>query len=56
MKLAICVLMAVINKQWSSLEILVVIFGLSMVVVFGAGTIIVVIESTRDKLKGVVRL
>ena len=53
--LAICGVMALIKHQWTSLGILVVMFGLSLGVVFGAGTIMAIVDDAKDNLKGVIR-
>ena len=53
--LAVCSLMALVKHQWTSLRILVVMFVLSLGVVFGAGTIMAIVDDMKDNLKGVIR-
>ena len=53
--LAVCSLMALVKHQWTSLGILVVMFVLSLGVVFGAGTIMAIVDDMKDNLKGVIR-
>ena len=53
--LAVCGLMALVKHQWTSLGILVVMFSLSLGIVFGAGTIMAIVDDMKDNLKGVIR-
>ena len=54
-KIGICAVLAIITKQWLALGIFAGIFALSLVVLFGAGTIMAVIETMRDGMKEFVR-